>query len=265
MPFAWVSLDKDESDPASLFQLTVQSLQQALGDIDFSHLLSPYPPQITGPREEIPLYREWAQSIFKEVSIPIQIVMDGLDRLSATASAFKFLQVLVEDSPPNVHLILLSREIPPPILEFQHLKIRQQALVLTNEDLAFTPDEIKGFFQKVRGISFDAGQLKKIHSATEGWIGALILFAEFLGRFQESTMEKFISEDFPSHFKKEIFQYFGKEIFFSLSEQVQEFLIKSSPIDLIEPAFIRDFLGVEKTEEILREHVRKNLFVHSLL
>ena len=263
MPFAWVSLDKDESDPASLFHLMVQSLQQALGNIDFSHLLSPYPPQITGPREEIPLYREWAQSIFKEISIPIQIVMDGLDRLSATASAFKFLQVLVEDSPPNVHLILLSREIPPPVLEFQHLKIRQQALVLTNEDLAFTPDEIKGFFQKVRGISFDAGQLKKIHSATEGWIGALILFAEFLGRFEESTMEKFISEDFPSHFKKEIFQYFGKEIFFSLSEQVQEFLIKSSSIDLIEPGFIRDFLEVEKTEEILREHVRKNLFVHS--
>ena len=200
MPFAWVSLDKDESDPASLFHLTVQSLQQALRDIDFSHLLSPYPPQITGPGEEIPLYREWAQSIFKEVSIPVQIVMDGLDRLSTTAPGFKFLQVLVEDSPPNVHLILLSREIPPPVLEFQHLKIRQQALVLTNEDLAFTQDEIKGFFQKVRGISFDAGQLKKIHSATDGWIGALILFAEFLGRFQESTMEKFISEDFPGPF-----------------------------------------------------------------
>jgi LuxR family maltose regulon positive regulatory protein len=263
MPLAWVSLDKDESDPASLFQLTVQSLQQALRDINFSHLLSPHPPQITGPGEEIPLYREWAQSIFKEVSIPVQIVMDGLDRLSTTAPGFKFLQVLVEDSPPNVHLILLSREIPPPILEFQHLKIRQQALVLTNEDLAFTQDEIKGFFQKVRGISFDAGQLKKIHSATDGWIGALILFAEFLGRFQESTMEKFISEDFPNHFKKEIFQYFGKEIFSSLSEQVQGFLIRSSLIDLIEPAFMRDFLGMEMAEEILREHVRKNLFVHS--
>jgi ATP/maltotriose-dependent transcriptional regulator MalT/DNA-binding SARP family transcriptional activator len=263
MPFAWVSLDKDESDPASLFQLTVQSLQQALRDTDFSHVLSPYPPQITGPREEIPLYREWVQAIFKEVSIPVQIVMDGLDRLSTTAPGFKFLQVLVEHSPANVHLILLSREIPPPVLEFQHLKIRQQALILTNEDLAFTQDEIQGFFKQFRGISFDAGQLKKIHSATDGWIGALTLFAEFLGRFQESTMEKFISEDFPGHFKKEIFQYFGKEIFSSLSEPVQEFLIKSSVIDVIEPAFIRDFLGMEMAEEILREHVRKNLFVHS--
>jgi DNA-binding SARP family transcriptional activator len=76
-------------------------------------------------------------------------------------------------------------------------------------------------------------------------------------------MEKFISEDFPGHFKKEIFQYFGKEIFSSLSEEVQGFLIRSSLIDLIEPAFMRDFLGTEIAEEILREHVRKNLFVHS--
>ncbi len=263
MPFAWVSLDKDESDPASLFRLTVQSLQQALGDLDFSHLLSPSPPRITGPGEEVPLYREWVQSIFKVVSIPVQVVMDSLDRLPTTAPGFKFLQVLVEDSPPNVHLILLSREIPPLVLEFQHLKMGQQALILTNEDLAFTQDEIKGFFQKVRGLSFDAGQLKKIHSATDGWIGALILFAEFLRRFQGSSMEKFIAEDFPDHFKEEIFQYFGKEIFSSLSEQVQEFLIKSSLIDLIEPAFMRDFLGMEMAEEILRELVRKNLFVHS--
>ena len=263
MPFAWVSLDKGESDSASLFQLTVQSLQQVMGDIDFSHLLSPYPPQITGPGEEIPLYREWVQSLFKGISVPVQIVMDGLDRLSTTAPGFKFLQVLVGDSPPNVHLILLSREIPPPVLEFQHLKMRRQALVLTNEDLAFTQDEIKGFFQKVHGASFEAGQLKKIHSATDGWIGGLILFAEYLRRFQGSTMEMFISEDFPDHFKKEIFQYFGKEIFSSLSEEVQRFLVRSSLIDLIEPAFMRDFLGTEKAEEILQEHVRKNLFVHS--
>jgi ATP/maltotriose-dependent transcriptional regulator MalT len=91
MPFAWVSLDKDESDPINLFHLTVQSLQHTLKEINFSPLLS-YPLQIMGPRDENPLYREWTQSIFKEVSIPVQIVIDGLDRLSTTAPGFKFLR-----------------------------------------------------------------------------------------------------------------------------------------------------------------------------
>ncbi len=262
IPFAWVNLERDDSYPVTLFQLIVQSLQHALKEIHFSHLLS-YPQEVMGPRQEIPLYRKWTQSVFKEVSRPIQVVMDGLDRLSPDASSFELLQVLVEESPPNIHFLMLSREIPPPVLEFQHLKMKRQALILTNEDLAFNQDETKEFFKKVKRISFEADQLKKIHSATEGWIGGLILLGEFMVRVQEPDRGKFISEDFPDHFKREIFQYFGKEIFSSLSEEGQEFLVKSSFIDLIEPAFMADLLGMEHSEEILRELVKKNLFAHS--
>ncbi len=158
---------------------------------------------------------------------------------------------------------MLSREMPPPSLEFQHLKIRQQASVLTDEELAFTEDEIREFFEKIRRISFNADQLKKIYLATEGWIGGLILLSESLSRFPENSRGKYISDDLPDHFKGEVFEYFGKEVFSSQPKQVQEFLVKSSFIDLIEPGFMKDFLGMENTEEILRELVRKNLFVHS--
>src|SRR5512136_1120121 len=54
IPSAWVNLDKSESNPFTLFHLIIQSLQQALKDINFSDLLS-YPPQIMGPRDEVPL------------------------------------------------------------------------------------------------------------------------------------------------------------------------------------------------------------------
>jgi len=262
IPSAWINLDKEDSDPINLYYLIVHSLQRVLKDIDFSHLLS-YSPQVMGPRAESPLYREWAQSVFKEVSIPIQIVIDGLNRLSTNGPAFEFLQVLVEESPPDLHLMLLSREMPPPVLEFQQLKMSQQALVLTNEALAFSQDEVKEFFQHNRRISFSSDQLRKIYSATEGWVGGLILFAESLSRFPAPVREKYISEDLPDHFKSEVFQYFGKEIFSSQQEQAQEFLIKSSLVDVIEPVFMKEFLGMEMTEEILRELMRKNLFVHS--
>jgi two-component SAPR family response regulator len=189
--------------------------------------------------------------------------MDGLDRLSSDALAFEFLQALTENSPPNIRFIMLSREIPPLPLEFQNLKMRQEAFILRNEDLAFTQEEIRTFFHEIRKISFNADQLKKIYLATEGWIGGLILLSESLSRFPEATREKFISEELPDHFKKEVFQYFGKEILSSQPEQVQEFLIKSSILDLIEPGLIEDLIGIEKSEDILREHVRKNLFVQS--
>ncbi len=261
IPFAWVNLERDDSDPVTLFQLIVQSLQHALKDIDFSHLLS-YPQQIMGPRLQIPLYREWTQSVFREVSDPICVVMDSLDRLSKISHVFDFLKVLVEDSPTPIHFIFLSREIPPISFGFQHLKVKQEALILTNEDLSFTQDEIKEFFRKIKDMPLDHDQSEKIYTSTEGWIGGLILLSESLRSSDPSKIRETI-QDLPDHFNREVSQYFGKEIFSSQSKKVQQFLLKSSIMDTIEPAFIREWIGTENPEKILREHARKNLFVHS--
>jgi len=260
IPSAWINLDKEDSDPVKLLDLIVRSLQHVFKDIDFSRVPS-YSYRTMDSRPEIYFFREYVGYIFKNISIPIQIVIDGLDRLSPDTPAFKFLQVLVEDAPPNIHLMLLSRGLPP-FLELQQLKIRQEALILTNEELAFTRDEIAKFFKEIRKTSFNADQLKRIHLATEGWIGGLVLLSEYINQFPDLLKEKDIYEDLPDHFKGEIFNYFGLEIFSSQSKQVQEFLIKSSVIDLIELDFLKDFIQIENAEEILWGLAKKNLFVH---
>ena len=262
IPSAWMTLDKEDSNPFNLFHLILQSLQHSLKDIDFPPLLS-FPLGTRGPGLEGPLFRQWAQSLFELISPPIQIVIDGLDRLSPDAPVFKFLQVLVEEAPAHIHLIMLSREMPPLSMEFQHLKIRREALILTNEELAFTPNEIKEFLQKIQRISLEGDQLRKIHAATEGWIGGLILLSESFLRFSDSSKKKDFVQALPDHFNREIFQYFGKEILSSQTKETQQFLLNSSMIDIIEPNFAKELFGTENVEEILREHVRKNLFVQS--
>ena len=262
-PSAWVNLEEEDSDPYTLFHNILQSFQQVLKDIDFSHILS-HPPGKMQTNTEVRLFRDWTQSLFGLISSPIQIVLDGLDRFSPASPAFKFLQILVENALPNIHPIMLSRETPPPSLKFQRLKIRQEAFILTNEELAFTPDEIREFFKQIRKIAFNADQLKKICAATEGWVGGLILLSETLNRFPEDSRPKSISEDLPDHFKGEIFQYFGREIFSGQPKQIQQFLLQSSVFDLLEPGFMKDFTGAENSEEILQGLAGRNLFVQAI-
>jgi ATP/maltotriose-dependent transcriptional regulator MalT/DNA-binding SARP family transcriptional activator len=263
IPTAWLNLGPEESDPFNLFPLLIHSLQQVLGHIDFSHLLS-YPFATRGPKLEVSLFQEWMQSLFELLKSPIQIVMDGLENLSPSAPAFKFLQIFLENLPLHICLILLSREIPPLSIEFQRPKIGQKALVLTNEELAFTLDEIREFFKKIKRVAINAGQLMKISRATEGWIGGLILFSESLRIPAGNFRGKYIFKDLPDHFRKGVFQYFDKEIFSPQTKQVQEFLIKSSMVDLVEPGFMKDFIGGENAGDILKGMVRRNLFVHSV-
>ena len=60
-----------------------------------------------------------------------------------------------------------------------------------------------------------------------------------------------------------MFQYFGEEILSYQPASIQEFLIKSSILDIVEPGFVKDFIGIEGVADVLHEHVRKNLFVQS--
>ena len=259
-PTAWVNLSKEESDPVNLFYSIVHSIQHALKDIDLSPILA-YPSVTMGPRLEIPLYREWLNAIFEKISVPIKIVLDGLDRLLPDASSFQLLQVLLEEVPGHIHLIMLSREEPP--FEVQALKMKQEAYILTNDDLAFTRDEIKTFFRELRGMSFGSTQLKRVHQFTEGWVGGLILLSETLDRLSEDSRGKYLLEGIPARFKGAVFQYFGEEILASQPVPIQDSLIKSSIFDIVEPGFIKDFFEMEDTEEVLHELASKNLFVHS--
>ena len=261
-PTAWVNLDREDSDAIHLFYLIAQSLQHILRKADFSNLAS-YPVEFMDQGLTTPLYRDWAQSIFNPISTPVWIVLDNLNRLLSNASALNFLQVLIEDSPPPIHWIMISRGFPPWPIEFQNLKISQMALVLTNSDLALTQEEIKSYFQIIRKIPLKTDQVKKIFAATEGWLGGLLLLSETMNRFPESSVEEFISRHLPDYFNPEVFQYFGKEILSAHPKEVQHFLIKSSLLDLMEPMFTDELFGMENTGEILRDHVRKNLFVES--
>ena len=260
IPTAWLNLDQSDSDPINLLQLIVHSLQYVLKDTDLSPFLYEYNGMMSSKRRVL-LFRDCADFISKNVPNTLQLVFDGLNRLFQDALPFRCLQVLMENLPPNVHLMMLSRGTPPLSLEFQHLKIRQEALVLSNDDLAFTEHEVNDFFQKIKNISLNDEQLRKIYTATEGWIGGLILLSESLLRLSAISREKYIAEEIPAFFNKEIFQYFGKEILSSQPKEVRQFLLKSSMMDIVEPSFVKELFKIENAEKILRDHARKNLFV----
>jgi ATP/maltotriose-dependent transcriptional regulator MalT/DNA-binding SARP family transcriptional activator len=260
IPAAWINLGPEDSDAVDLFHVLTLSLQHAVKDADFSPVLD-YPAVTMGPREEVFLYKDWTQVLFERVTVPLRIVFDGLDRLLPDAPAFRLLKVLLDRVPQNVHLLMLSREMPP--LDLQARKMRREAYLMTNQELAFTLDEVKGFFRKLQKMSLSADELKKIHKTTEGWVGGLILLSESLGRMATGPGGPDTLPEMPARFSEEAFRYFGEEIFGSLPPEVREFLIKSSILETIEPGFAKELFEVPAAGEILQRGVDRNLFVQS--
>jgi ATP/maltotriose-dependent transcriptional regulator MalT/two-component SAPR family response regulator len=258
IPSAWLNLGPEDSEAVNLFYLLVQSLQRALPEVDLTPLLS-YPTLPAGPREKKPLYRDWLLTLLSRMQTPVQVVFDGLDRLAPQAAAFHFLQVMLEVAPPHLRLLMLSREMPP--LKLQELKVRQEIHLVRNEELAFTPKETRMFFQTVRKLLVPYDLMAQISDLTEGWIGGLILLSEILERLPEESRESFLSREATEKFTAEVSGYFEESIFSSRPPEIQEFLVKSSILDIVDPDFIRDYLGVGNARDILEDLSARNLFV----
>jgi LuxR family maltose regulon positive regulatory protein len=260
-PSAWVNLGPEDTDAVTLFYLLGHALQRILPKADFSAALS-YPAIAMGPREEGPLYRDWLEALLERVPGKVHIILDGLDRLTPGASAFRLLQALLTVLPPRCRLFILSREMPP--VDIRKLAEHQEVFRLNNADLAFNLGETTKYFHTIRNFHLSPGLIKRIHSLTEGWIGGLVLFCDSLDWVPESQRERYVSQELAGKFIWNIFHYFGERIFSLVPREVQEFLIKTSILEVVEPDFIKEAMGLENPEAILEELVKRNLFVQPI-
>ncbi len=260
LPYAWINIGPEDSDPVNLFFALVSSLYQAIKDDCFSSLLS-YPSVSIGmgPKDPGFVFRDWSVAILEQITVPMVMIFDGLDQLPVDSPSYQFLQVFVDHLHPPLRLLILSRERPA--LNLQKLRMRQKALILSNEDLAFSFEETKVFFQKLRGIELSAKALHKIYTATNGWIGGLVLISHALEAIKPEIRESFIVSEIPSVFKERVFEYFGEEVFSSQPTVIKDFLIRSSIFEVVDPDIINLSLEIKESNKILQRCAEKNLFV----
>ncbi len=261
VPSAWVNLGPEDTEAVNLFYLLGHALQRVLPEVDFSSALA-YPAMALGPREEAPLYRDWLLTLLARTSGPVRVILDGLDRLAPGAPAFRLLQVLLDVMPPHLCLFILSREMPP--MDIQRLAEREEVFRLTNAELAFTLGETTKYFHHIRKFCLSPELVQRIHRLTEGWIGGLVLFCDSLDWVPESQRERYVSQELAGKFIWGIFQYFGERILASLPREVQDFLIKSSILDVVEPDFVKEAMGLADPQATLEELVKRNLFIQAI-
>jgi LuxR family maltose regulon positive regulatory protein len=84
------------------------------------------------------------------------------------------LTFLLEHLPPQMHLVITTREDPN--LPLARLRARNQLTELRATDLRFTDSEAAEFLNQVMGLSLSAEDIAVLEARTEGWISA---FAEY--------------------------------------------------------------------------------------
>jgi LuxR family maltose regulon positive regulatory protein len=260
-PAAWLSLDEGDNAPARFWSHVIAALRTQAANIGadaWAALQSPQPP----PIESILtiLLNELAAIRDEFVLVLDDYHVIDAKSLEASTSVNDTLTFLLEHLPPQLHLVIATREDPP--LPLARYRARGQLTELRAADLRFTPAEAAEFLNRVMGLQLSAEDTAALEARTEGWIVGLQLAALSLQGLQDTA--GFIRSFTGSH--RFVLDYLLEEVLHKQPENIQDFLLHTSILDrLCGPLCEAVLLGATTSGQETLEHLeRANLFIVSL-
>jgi len=169
----------------------------------------------------------------------------------------KALIFLLEHLPPQMHLVIASREDPN--LPLARLRARGQLTELRRRRLAFYSVEAAEFLNQAMGLNLSAENIAALETRTEGWIAGLQLAA--LSMQGQQDVSSFIESFTGSHHF--VLDYLVEEVLQQQAESVQTFLLRTSILDrlcgpLCDAVLLAPSASGQETLEYLE---RANLFI----
>jgi LuxR family maltose regulon positive regulatory protein len=250
---AWLSLDEADSDATRFLTYFVAALHKiapVIGEGVLGMLQAPQPP----PPETI------LTALLNEIATiadKFLLILDDYHLLEDRA-VDEALIFLVEHLPPQMHLVIATREDPP--LPLARLRVRNQLTELRATDLRFTPDEAAEFLKEVMGLDLSGEEVAALEARTEGWVAWLQLAALSMRGHQD--VGGFIRAFAGDH--RYIVDYLVEEVLQRQSESVRHFLLQTAILDRLTGSLCEAVTGQQGGSGRLEALERGNFFVVGL-
>jgi len=251
-PVVWLSLDEGDNDPVRFISYLIAALQSIKTGIGESSLAALHASQHQPPSNEAIL-----TTLINEVANASNDFLFALDdyHVIDSKSVDEILFFLVERLPPQMHLVIATREDPS--LPLARLRVRGQLTELRAADLRFTPAEAAEFLNQSMGLNLAEQDITALESRTEGWIAGLQLAALSMQGNQDTA--SFIKSFTGSH--RFVLDYLVEEALQRQPEPIRDFLLQTSILDRFCASLCNAVTGRQDGKEMLDVLEHSNLFL----
>src|SRR6266545_4498320 len=229
LAFAWVTLDTEDNDPGRWLRYLIAALKNlapTIGTTTLALLASPQPP-------------------------PLESLMTML--INDLAALTQPSLLLIDDLPPQLHLVIATRENPP--LPFARLRGHGQLVEIRADDLRLTFDEAAVFLADVMRLALSPSDVAALTARTEGWIAGLQLAA--LAMRDHVDRDSFLASFTGSH--RFVVDYLMEEVITRLPAHLQAFVLQTAILDQLCGPLCDAVLGQEVRDLRLEETVDTSL------
>ena len=250
---AWLSLDEDDNDPSRFLTYLITALNRIPAsetEIGGSALQMARAPQPPSPETIL-------TAVINEIAVitnKIVLVIDDYHLIDSKL-VHDALIFLLENLPPQLHIVITTREDPP--IQISRLRTRGQLNEFRAVHLRFSIPETDEFLNQIMGLGLSTQEIATLEKRTEGWVAGLQLAAiSMQGR---TDISSFIQSFTGSHHF--VIDYLVEEVLSHQSEDIRDFLLKTSILDRLTGPLCDVLTGQKNGQTTLEAFERANLFI----
>ena len=247
---AWLSLDGNDNELTRFLTYLVVALRTIEGNIGRGVLGSL---EASG-EENVEAVLTILLNEIAKLPGEVILVLDDYHVIEAPP-IHQVLAFVLEHAPPQLHLVIATREDPP--LPLALLRARGQLAELRGTDLRFTTDEAAEFLNQAMGLGLSGEDIAALESRTEGWITGLQLAAISLHGRKDATT--FIKSFTGSH--RFVLDYLIEEVLNQQTAEVQAFLLQTAILDRLTGSLCNALTGQNDGQATLEMLEHANLFI----
>ena len=243
--FCWLSLDEGDSDLTRFLTCLVAALRTVAPHIGEGVLSQPPPADLL------------LTILLNEMTaIPVNfvLVLDDYHLVDSNPVDLALI-FLLEHLPPQMHLVITTREDPQ--LPLARLRAQGRLTELRAADLRFTPAEAAEFLNQVMSLNLSASDIAALEDRTEGWIAGLQLAA--LSMRGREDVHEFISSFAGDN--RYIVDYLVEEVLQRQPEPVRNFLLQTAILDRLNGPLCDAVTGQADSSARLEALQRGNFFL----
>jgi LuxR family maltose regulon positive regulatory protein len=247
---AWVSVDRDERDAQRFWLSVIDELAGAVGEDELLERVA------ATPAFEGQAVVERLLSDLRSLEQPVVLVVDDLHDLHS-AEALRWLERFVGGLPPELRLVIVTREEPP--LGLHGLRRAGRLTEIGAPDLRFSLEETRAFMDS-SGVTLPDAAVARLHERTEGWAAGLRLAAVSL--VSHPDPERFVAEFCGS--ERTVAGYLLAEVLERQPPEVRELLLRTAILERVNGPLADALTGGTGSEKVLQRLEDANAFVTAL-
>ncbi len=254
---AWLSLDEGDNDIRTVIAYLIEAIRTSFPKFGTKTETLLYAEQLP----PINVFAHYMINDLSELPKKLFLAIDDFNMI-IDLDILNFFSIILKYTPPNLHLILITRSDPP--LQLTKLRALNKMKEIRSSHLRMSEVEIKEFVSYHIDVEDSIPIVSMLNKRLEGWITGMRLAMVHLSlqNENEKTIDIILTE---SNFTEE---YFIKEILNHVSDKTLSFLLTTSILQKFNSQIAEYLLAISNkdcdSQKVIKTLVEKNLFIINL-